>query len=135
MLGQFLGSRKHLRRRNLTFARRFHHLGDVIGHRLRSRCSLIHRFCDFLSRQTLFANSRSNRCCDRSQLTSYCPDTLYGNDINRSFEGTGLGLPLSKSLVELHGGSLDLQSELDVATTVTFRFPANRTVADNLTAC
>ena len=49
--------------------------------------------------------------------------------LNRAFEGTGLGLPLTKSLVELHGGSLDLQSEVGVGTTVTLRFPAERIVA------
>ncbi len=50
------------------------------------------------------------------------------SDLNRNYEGTGLGLPLSKALVELHGGSLDLQSEVCVGTTVTVRFPAERIV-------
>jgi signal transduction histidine kinase len=40
--------------------------------------------------------------------------------------GTGLGLPMSKSLIELHGGSLDLNSQLGVGTVVTLRFPADR---------
>ena len=44
--------------------------------------------------------------------------------LDRRFEGTGLGLPLSKAFVELHGGSLDLESEVGVGTTVTIRFPA-----------
>jgi len=44
-------------------------------------------------------------------------------------EGTGLGLPLSKALVELHGGSLDLQSKPGVGTTVTVRMPAGRILA------
>jgi len=44
------------------------------------------------------------------------------SDLNRKYEKTGLGLPLTKALVELHGGSLDLQS----GTTVTVRFPAWR---------
>ncbi len=47
--------------------------------------------------------------------------------LHRAHEGTGLGLPLAKSLIELHGGSLDLQSEIGVGTTVTLRFPAERT--------
>ena len=50
--------------------------------------------------------------------------------LSRKYQGTGLGLPLSKSLVELHSGSLDLQSEIDVGTTVTIRLPAERIVRD-----
>jgi signal transduction histidine kinase len=50
------------------------------------------------------------------------------SDLNRKYDGTGLGLPLSKSLVELHGGSLDLQSQHGVGTTATVRLPAARTV-------
>ncbi len=49
--------------------------------------------------------------------------------LGRPHEGTGLGLPLTKSLVELHGGSLDLQSTVGQGTTVTVRFPASRIVA------
>jgi signal transduction histidine kinase len=48
--------------------------------------------------------------------------------LNRKIEGTGLGLPLSKALVKLHGGSLDLESKIGVGTTVTVRFPAERVV-------
>ena len=51
------------------------------------------------------------------------------SDLNRKYEGTGLGLPLTKQLVEMHGGSLDLQSEVGVGTTVTVRFPAERIMA------
>ncbi len=48
--------------------------------------------------------------------------------LNRRYHGTGLGLPLTKTLVEMHGGSLDLQSEVGVGTTVTVRFPSGRIV-------
>ncbi len=48
--------------------------------------------------------------------------------LNRKFKGTGLGLPLTKALAELHGGTLDLQSQVGVGTTVTVRFPAERIV-------
>ncbi|MGP1395870.1 MAG: ATP-binding protein [Inquilinaceae bacterium] len=46
----------------------------------------------------------------------------------RQQEGTGLGLSLTAALVELHGGSLDLQSEIGVGTRATLRFPATRIV-------
>ncbi len=48
--------------------------------------------------------------------------------LGRKHEGTGLGLPLTKALIELHGGSFDLQSEVGVGTKVTIRFPASRVV-------
>ena len=44
----------------------------------------------------------------------------------RNYEGTGLGLPISKMLVELHGGAIELNSELDVGTTVRVSFPIDR---------
>ena len=43
--------------------------------------------------------------------------------------GTGLGLPLAKSLVERHGGKLNLASEPGKGTTVTLQFPPMRLVA------
>ncbi len=51
-----------------------------------------------------------------------------GNVFTRQQGGTGLGLPLAKTLVELHGGSLDLQSAVGRGTTVTIRLPAVRVV-------
>jgi signal transduction histidine kinase len=56
------------------------------------------------------------------------PFQQIDNMLNRKYEGTGLGLPLSKTLAEMHGGSLDLQSQVGVGTTVTVRFPAERIV-------
>ena len=41
----------------------------------------------------------------------------------RRFEGTGLGLPLTKRLVELHGGTFHLSSEPGRGTIVTVRLP------------
>ncbi|MCH8095536.1 MAG: PAS-domain containing protein [Proteobacteria bacterium] len=56
------------------------------------------------------------------------PFSQVDSTLSRKYDGTGLGLPLTKSLVEIHGGSFDLQSKLGVGTTVTARFPAERIV-------
>jgi signal transduction histidine kinase len=45
----------------------------------------------------------------------------------RSYQGVGLGLPLTRSLVQLHGGALTLESEVGSGTTATLTFPAART--------
>lgn len=44
----------------------------------------------------------------------------------RENQGTGLGLPLAKAMVELHGGSLFLESDTGKGTIVTLSFPARR---------
>ena len=54
--------------------------------------------------------------------------TQLDGDLERRFEGTGLGLPLAKSLTELHGGSLDMESQPGVGTIVTVCLPASRRV-------
>lgn len=50
------------------------------------------------------------------------------NDPTRSNtqQGTGLGLPLTKAMAELHGGELILDSDSGKGTTVTIRFPRQR---------
>ncbi len=48
------------------------------------------------------------------------------SDLSRAYEGTGLGLPLSKALVELHGGTLSIDSDPGDGTTVTIRLPSAR---------
>jgi signal transduction histidine kinase len=44
----------------------------------------------------------------------------------RTYEGVGLGLPLAKHLVEMHGGTLDIESAPGSGTTVTVRLPVKR---------
>jgi signal transduction histidine kinase len=48
------------------------------------------------------------------------------SDLARKYEGTGLGLPLSKCLMEHHGGTLEIDSEPGRGTTVSVRFPGER---------
>jgi two-component system cell cycle sensor histidine kinase PleC len=54
--------------------------------------------------------------------------------MDRNFEGSGLGLPLCKSLVEAHGGTLEIESEPSIGTTVRVIFPSERLVAGTTAA-
>ena len=49
--------------------------------------------------------------------------------LERAYEGTGLGLPLVKSMTELHGGILDIQSTEGEGTVATIRLPRECIVA------
>ena len=55
--------------------------------------------------------------------------TIFGQvdgTIGRKFEGSGLGLPLTRGLIEAHGGTLDLHSAPGSGTRAIVRFPAER---------
>jgi len=45
------------------------------------------------------------------------------SSLSRKYEGTGLGLPLVKSLIELHGGTVNITSEVGIGTSVLITFP------------
>jgi two-component system heavy metal sensor histidine kinase CusS len=53
-------------------------------------------------------------------------DRFYRVDASRttSVAGTGLGLAIVKSIMDLHGGSVTIQSELGKGSVVTFEFPS-----------
>jgi two-component system heavy metal sensor histidine kinase CusS len=50
-------------------------------------------------------------------------DRFYRGDASRSSAGTGLGLALVKSIVDLHGGTAKIESTVGRGTTVTLAFP------------
>jgi len=50
-------------------------------------------------------------------------DRFYRAESSRGSDGAGLGLALVKSIVDLHGGSATIQSEVDQGTTITLSFP------------
>ncbi len=51
------------------------------------------------------------------------------NSIKSAEQGAGLGLPIAKSLVDLHGGTFSLKSKLRIGTEVVITFPPERVVA------
>src|SRR5437773_1969306 len=50
-------------------------------------------------------------------------DRFYRAEPSRGSDGAGLGLALVKSIVDLHGGTARIQSEIDRGTTVSLTFP------------
>jgi two-component system cell cycle sensor histidine kinase PleC len=54
------------------------------------------------------------------------------NELSRSTNGTGLGLPLSRKLAERHGGTLDLQSAVGQGTTAVLCLPGRAVPLDGM---
>jgi two-component system cell cycle sensor histidine kinase PleC len=54
------------------------------------------------------------------------PFVQADGNMDRASSGTGLGLPLSRRLVELHGGTLHLESKVGIGTTAVVTLPAER---------
>lgn len=59
--------------------------------------------------------------------TALSPFGRIDNPMTKAIPGSGLGLPIVNGLIELHGGSLEIKSEIGLGTTVTLVFPAART--------
>ncbi len=71
---------------------------------------------------------------EENQALVMTPFGQVDSALSRRYRGTGLGLPLVKSMSERHGGSVQLRSETGVGTTVTIRFPKERVVGDAMPA-
>ena len=54
------------------------------------------------------------------------PFEQVADHLTKENEGSGLGLPIARALMELHGGELVLTSTLGMGTTVFLRLPNNR---------
>ena len=63
------------------------------------------------------------------QLVVFDEFKQVGRHYTNKHEGTGLGLALTKRFVELHGGTLTLQSEPGVGSTFTFTLPRQPSAA------
>lgn len=62
-------------------------------------------------------------------LRIFEPFVQVENAMSRTHHGTGLGLPLVRKIMSLHGGTVDLDSTVGEGTTVTATFPKSRFVA------
>ena len=61
-------------------------------------------------------------------LMALTPFGQVENKMTATHNGTGLGLPLAKAMLELHGGSLEIESELGRGTIVVLKFPPSRVI-------
>ena len=63
---------------------------------------------------------------DQEVLEAFEPFRRVDHALASNFEGIGLGLPLTKAMVEMHGGKLEIASISNHGTTATLVFPADR---------
>ncbi len=63
--------------------------------------------------------------------TALTPFGQVGSAMTRPHEGTGLGLPLATSFVEMHGGELTVESARGKGTTVTILLPPERSLTQS----
>ncbi len=57
------------------------------------------------------------------QARLFEPFQQLDGSIRRRHGGSGLGLSISKRIVEMHGGKIELESELEAGTTIIFSLP------------
>jgi signal transduction histidine kinase len=87
---------------------------------------VVEAFCDARNKLVVSVSDTGIGIAPEDIWRALAPFSQVESSLDRPYEGTGLGLPLSKALVELHEGSFELQSKVGVGTTVTVRFPAAR---------
>src|SRR3546814_7577378 len=54
------------------------------------------------------------------------PFTQVESGLSRKHEGTGLGLPLCRALIEVHDGTLSIESDLGTGTAIIVTLPEER---------
>jgi len=66
---------------------------------------------------------------EREIANALLPFGQNASALSAKHDGTGLGLPLAKAMLELHGGTLSISSRPNHGTVVSLSFPAIRVVA------
>jgi signal transduction histidine kinase len=56
------------------------------------------------------------------------PFVQIDSTLQRKYDGTGLGLPLARSMTEHHGGGFEIESKVGEGTSITVRFPPERSL-------
>lgn len=62
----------------------------------------------------------------RHVVVALQPFAQVENALTKNHEGTGLGLPLARQLIQLHGGSMVIESAKGFGTTVRITVPPGR---------
>jgi PAS domain S-box-containing protein len=84
--------------------------------------------CDMQSGLFLSVSDTGIGMSDAEIEIALSPFGQIDSRLARKHVGTGLGLPICRALLELHGGALAVSSTPNVGTTLTARFPAHRIV-------
>jgi len=83
---------------------------------------------------TIYVTDTGIGMTDTMIEVAFEPFTQADGSLARQYEGTGLGLSLSKSFVELHDGDIAIDSTPGAGTTVTVTFPPARILHPDIAA-
>jgi len=94
------------------------------------------RIVNDLSRELILSHSVANSCWIKFSITDtgigispsdrdmlFQPFIQIDSGLNRKYEGSGLGLVIVKQIVELHGGYVDVSSQIDQGSCFTVYLP------------
>jgi signal transduction histidine kinase len=102
----------------LSNAIKFTPVGGTVGLTASARCGL-----------TVLVSDSGIGMSDAEIAIALTPFGQIESAMARRHQGTGLGLPLARSLIELHGGQLEIRSKPNLGTTVALTLPPERVIA------